>query len=485
MTADHHSPVKGTDRDESSAIESDPLTETDRDESNARETSLEMDETVEPAIRARIEDAIGEDEFEIFRSESSLFIDKSLFIKKFFEHGTRNTVILRPRRFGKSLNLTMLKCFLDQNQKDPRKLFEGLEIMKDEDFVKKHMGQYPVVSLSLKDCTGKTWQKMREHIWDSLFEMCEPHIKTDPGLKWKDLVPSKYIQENPRDFPEDIDDTKLEGVFYRIVQHVYEKTEKPVVILIDEYDAPMNVNFSRVEDKELRSAFFKRFFSRVLKGNKAVDRALLVGVFEIRGESILSGLNNLTIFSIADDTAFGDCFGFTESEVKECLRRDLNKTEDYIETLWRMPKGIQEFYNGYMIGGHSIINPWSFMQYLRTRNIRSYWTSTAPADAVFTALKERNAKALEILQLIKVLLSKNANGERERIAVPALKPLRSNALSNHFTQSEFLHFMCMSGYLTYQETDHQSGVVWIPNEELRLEWDDEKLLSPATKRSKH
>ena len=222
---------------------------------------------------------IGESDFESYRAKSSVYIDKSLFIEKFVKNGSECTVILRPRSFGKSLNLSMLKCFLDRKQIRTADVFRNLNILSEVEIVNDHMGKYPVVFLSLKECASPTWSEMRTEMWQCLFEMCSPHIYprrgtvdngAGVGIYWSDLLDIHYLKKDPHVFPEGIDDIALRQVFVKLVRRISEIHGMNVIVLVDEYDAPMNVAFKSEDDRQRRANFFRGFFSAVLKDNPAV-----------------------------------------------------------------------------------------------------------------------------------------------------------------------------------------------------------------------
>jgi hypothetical protein len=241
---------------------------------------------------------------------------------------------------------------------------------------------------------------------------------------------------------------------------------------VDEYDAPLNVRFSSEDDIRRRDTFFKAFYSGVLKDNPAVSKALLAGVFEIRRDSILSGLNNLIFLTVANDHVFGDCFGFTTDEVKNCLIEQIKMDQENADHLLDKSGGIREYYNGYSIGRHQIINPWSFMQFLRTFEIRNYWIKTSSTDALFESIKDQHVDFSDVVESIKGLLTKSGAAQK-RLIVSELVPSHSIRSSDKLTKDQLLHFLCMTGYLTYSPLRDESGwrgEVWVPNEEIRLEW---------------
>ena len=415
-------------------------------------------ETIQPPLP--IDEQVDRSDFEWYIQSGLPYIDKSLFIKKFFSSGAKSTVILRPRGFGKTLNMTMLKCFLDENQKNSRDLFEGLKIMKEDRIVDKHMGKHPVAFLSLKDCTADTWDGMRRQIWDSLYRMCEPHIRSYPGLGWDNLLHREYIKDDPRQFPEGINDFRLGNVFDNLVYRLKTITQKRVMVLIDDYDVARNVKFSSDEDNKARSEFFRDCFS-VAEGNSAVERSLLTWVFEIRTGDIFTG--SILVFKTFAD----EFFGFSEDEVKACL--SLQKKDD----LW---DEVREYYGGYCVGECEVVNPFSFMNYLRNEfSLESH----RPPENIFVYLREWGSRDKRILEAIQQLLSGTGR-------IWTGQPNRSHPEDFAYpTVERVLNYLCTTGYLTYRETSktdplNREGEVWIPNREVREVW--EQVLADINRR---
>ena len=296
---------------------------------------------------------IGFYSFEKAVRQRYMIIDKSIFIKRFLEVRQSCLVFLRPRRFGKSLNLSMLKYFLDQQVNDQATKFQNFAIMKEHEIVEMHMGKYPVVFLSLKDCKANTWDEMRTDIWFALVHMCDPHIKSGK-VQWADLINPNCLGISPTVPPTSASDTEMAYLFQFLIRQLRMVYDKKVIVIVDEYDCPMNVAMRQEEDMERRNKFFEKFYSSALKDNNAVKKACLAGIYHIRGANILSAISNSRVNTIRDSSNFGDCFGFTEREVKCFLKDAFNASEENVNNLWEKEGGIKEWYNGYCIGGNML-----------------------------------------------------------------------------------------------------------------------------------
>jgi hypothetical protein len=330
--------------------------------------------------------SIGLGDFKRVRTKNSFFVDKSLFIRDFMAHGAVN-VILRPRRFGKTHNLSMLSYYLAHNDDmtEQKNLFAGLKIMEDESFRNEHFGKYSVLYLDLKNCVSGTKTAILVKIRRTLTIMIEPFWNI-VGEALKQL----YMSDagNHSAFIHSIPDDKLETILCDLSSYLQKLTGRYSIILIDEYDAPLNVEFASEKDQKDTEKFFSELFSCALKSNTSVFNACLVGVAEIGGSGILSGLNNLVVSSLRNNL-FSSYFGFTQAEVIQVLTTQMNLSEQDADNEWEREDGIRDWYNGYQIGDSMVINPWSFAYYLFTqRTLESYWTLTSSTEALFDICRE-------------------------------------------------------------------------------------------------
>ena len=255
----------------------------------------------------------------------------------------------------------MLKSFLSLNAAPES--FDRFLISKEVDFVKSHCGQYPVVSLDLKDCQGDTWEDMYHEIWECIRKMVDDH-KVELADAIASLDP-KELDFNKRTPPSHFSD-----MLSWLIKNLSKYHKKKVIVLVDEYDAPLNCAF-RKNFYDKAASFFGYFYSKALKGNSALEKACLMGIVEVRGAGILSGLNNIGVYSVSHKK-FSASFGFSKAEIE-----GLVKSETDIEKVY-------EWYNGYTIGGNLVINPWSFMKWLLRKQFESYWVSTETLPTVIS-----------------------------------------------------------------------------------------------------
>jgi hypothetical protein len=328
----------------------------------------------------------GTDDFAKIRAKGSLFVDKSSFIKIFMKDANEVNVILRPRRFGKSLNLSMLRYFFSNAiLSDP--FFQDLEIFKDKDFCTKHMNKYPVVYLCLKECQARTWASMKKRLASKLAIT----IGEYPSFVDSILGKHRCLDQPLKDRLGELPDEDLAEVLLLLMMKLYESFGKRVVLLIDEYDAPLNFPMATTEDEMQRNAFFSFFYSDTLKSNSALFKACLVGVV---GSGSLSRVYSLGIAAFQDHI-FDKCFGFTKDE----LQNVFNVQEAELNE-------IREWYNGYIFGSQRLINPWSFLKYVYNgRKVGSYWSQTSETTEALKNLISDNQRE-EIIEALEFLLTK-------------------------------------------------------------------------------
>ena len=383
---------------------------------------------------------LGTDDFDKIIKEKAAFVDKTMFIKEWMEKGDEVSVILRPRRFGKSTNLSMLKSFFSFGAQSQH--FSRFLIGKEIEFIKKHCGKYPVVFLNMSGIAGgENWEGMLNMIWlrlrDAIYDQ-KRHLDED------DMA---FIGVNYRDATAQPNETIAGGFLKRLTRRLQKKYIQRVIVLIDEYDAPLNHAF-RKGFYEKASSFFGEFYSNGLKSNFALKRACLIGIVEIRAGMYSGLLNNLVIYSSADER-FSEYFGFTRDEVEDFLDRDEKRIQD-----------VMKWYNGYYMGSHQVINPWSFVNYVDTGELKSYWVQTANIDSLSTALSP-----VLSLELIKIL-GELYEGKEHEIGELSTKVNYDDDADTDL----ILAFLVHTGYLTYKE-----GRVSMPNREVKYEWGDHVL----------
>ena len=306
---------------------------------------------------------IGISDFRQIIEGGYAYADKTLFIQEFLEKGTSVALIPRPRRFGKTLNLSMLRYFFEKGQETAGHLFENLSIWKNKKY-RDMQGQFPVIFLTFKDIKHPSWEKTFEHFAIVLAEEFQRHryLLEDPLLTHEEK--EDYLKIMRKEASQILCEQGLR-LLSKWLFH-YHKTK--VIILIDEYDAPAHAAFLGDYYQYLIN-FLRNFLSGGLKDNLYLERGLLTGILRIAKESIFSGMNNITTFSLLHEE-FQDKFGLIESEVKELLTS--------YGLMDKFPE-ITQWYNGYRIGScKHIYNPWSVLNCIAKKGVISpYWINTS------------------------------------------------------------------------------------------------------------
>ncbi|XOQ24984.1 MAG: AAA-ATPase-like domain-containing protein [Mitsuokella multacida] len=326
---------------------------------------------------------IGIDDFGTLR-QGYYFVDKTDFMRQLIDEHSAVTLLTRPRRFGKTLTMSMLDYFFSlQREKESRHLFDGLAIERAGAKYMAERGQYPVIFVTLKDLKDITWEKMLDSFrsWIS---------------NW--FISCAYLEESPRV------DADLKARFSALKQRKADVSEiqmslaiwmemlrqhhgKKVILLIDEYDAPIQQAWENGFYKECIS-FMKQMLGSVLKGNENLEFAVMTGVLRVAKESIFSDLNNLDVCSVLS-TRYDDVIGFTPAEVKK-MAEDLGMSD-------RLPE-IRQWYDGYRFGQAEIYNPWSVINFFRNGEVGDYWVNTSANGILRVLLEHADAERIESLQ---------------------------------------------------------------------------------------
>ena len=381
---------------------------------------------------------IGVSDFKKIIEENYYYFDKTKFIDEIVKDGAEVKLFTRPRRFGKTLNMSMLKYFFDVEKKEENgKLFKDLYIEKTESF--KEQGQYPVIFLSLKDLKAATWEIMEKDIKSTVASLF---------LEYEDL----YYELGEFDKPlfKKIA-TKEEGIenlkeaLKVLVKILYKKYNQKVVVLIDEYDSPLvsayiNGYYGKAKD------FFKTFYSTVLKDNNYLQMGVLTGIIRVIKAGIFSDLNNLRTYTILSDD-YTDIYGLTEEEVEKSLK-------DYgIEA--EISK-VKDWYDGYKFGDSEVYNPWSILNFLQDKELRAYWVDTSGNDLINNVLKMKNKNIITALERLF-----NGKGLRQNLS-------RTSDLSKILSNDEIWELLLFSGYLTIEEKiDQDNYILRLPNKEVK------------------
>ena len=382
--------------------------------------------------------AIGVSDFKKIIEGDFYYFDKTKLIEEIINDGSEVKLFARPRRFGKTLNMSMLKYFFDiENKEENKKLFKDLYIEKTEAF--KEQGQYPVIFLSLKDLKALTWEQMEKAIKSAISRLFSEYKYLLNDLdKFDTLAFENILLKNT-----ELEDLKEALKF--LTRILYEKYNKKVVVLIDEYDSPLvsayiNGYYEKAKD------FFKTFYSTVLKDNSYLQMGVLTGIIRVIKAGIFSDLNNLSTYTILSDV-YTDSYGLTEEEVEKSLK--YYGIEQEISN-------VKDWYDGYKFGDSEVYNPWSILNFLRFKELRAYWVDTSGNDLIKDVLKKITKNTIEALERLF-----NGEGLKQNIS-------GTSDLSKLLSEEELWELMLFSGYLTVEEKiDQDNYVLRLPNKEVR------------------
>ena len=384
---------------------------------------------------------IGVDDFKKLIENNAYYIDKTKFIADILDDAAEVKLFTRPRRFGKTLNMSTLKYFFDiQNADENRKLFNGLDIEKSEYF--SEQGKYPVIFISMKGIKATTWEE----------------TKKDIALLVLDLFSNfRYLLDDLNDFDlprfkkyllSDIDISELKNSLTFLTKILYQKYEKEVILLIDEYDNPL-ITAHKYDFYEEALSFFKVFYGEALKTNPYLKMGIMTGIIRVIKAGIFSDLNNLSVYSILNDF-YSDFFGFTQDEVKKALK-DFN-----IE--YELPD-VKAWYDGYKFGNSDVYNPWSILKFLQFKKLIPYWIDTSDNYLINKTLKNASSDTMEALQ-------KLFSGESVEENISG-----NSDLSILFDEEEIWELFLFSGYLTIDEKigeDYENVyALRLPNREVK------------------
>ena len=313
--------------------------------------------------------AIGTSDFKSLITEDGFYVDKTKFIEEILEDLSEVKLFTRPRRFGKTLNLSMLKYFFDvENAEENRKLFDSLYISQSE--YMKYQGQYPVIFISMRNAEADSWEKSFFNIRNLVSAIYDEFGYITKSLNKRNLIEFENIWLNK-------DNADWEGSLKKLSKYLYDYYGKKAIILIDEYDTPMANAWSEGYYEKSRN-FFKNFYANALKDNEYLEKGVITGILRVAREGIFSGLNNLRVYTVLDKN-YSDAFGLTETEVEKSL--EYYKLSENVEE-------VKKWYNGYKFGDIQIYNPWSIVNYLEDREINVYWINTSNNRLIYSAIKD-------------------------------------------------------------------------------------------------
>ena len=385
---------------------------------------------------------LGIDNFKKIINENYYYFDKTKIIEELLINGSEVTLFTRPRRFGKTLNMSMLKYFFDvRNREENKALFNDLYISKSEWMVKQ--GEYPVIFVSFKDIKKSTWESSYEKIRRIISSLFKENIH----------IKSKLSPEEQREFDSYLkkeEKCSMDEALYVLSEYLTRYYGKKVILLIDEYDTPLIYAYENGYYDEAIN-FFRTLYGMALKGNKYLEKAVLTGILRVVKEGIFSDLNNLIVYTVLDKKYSG-YFGLTEEEVIKGLM-----DYDLINNL----KDVRKWYNGYRFGEADVYNPWSIINYLSREELQAYWVNTSNDNTINRLIK--NSESSMYNDLKKIFEERSI--EKEINVVSNMENLKNS--------DEIWQLMLYSGYLTISsKVSRNTYNLKIPNYEVQTFFKD-------------
>ncbi|MFZ3132575.1 MAG: AAA family ATPase, partial [Desulfosporosinus sp.] len=395
--------------------------------------------------------AIGVSDFRKMLTGAYYYVDKTLFIQDILEDGSEIILLPRPRRFGKTLNMSMLRYFFEKSAETSRALFEGLAIGQEPDCMVKQ-GRYPVINLSFKEIKNDTWEDCLSSFKFIIWQEYQRHsylLKSD-GLDENDLCYYRSISDRSASLID------YQMALSKLSKYLYEYHKQKVIILIDEYDVPIQQAYLKKYYDPLIS-FMRNFMTAALKDNDYLEKAVLTGVLRVARESLFSGLNNLSVWTILDEP-YSRQFGFLETEVEELLK---------YYGIGAQLEEVRNWYNGYIFGNTVLYNPWSLLKYVPNwqGGLQPYWVNTSDNEIVHRLISRGGpALKMELEDLLQgTALVKTIN---QHISMGEVEKNNQNVWS----------FLLFSGYLKALSRDIIDGEMIcslaIPNREVQTIYRD-------------
>ena len=372
--------------------------------------------------------SIGKQDFASLRENHYFYVDKTDFIRQWWESGDDITLITRPRRFGKTLNMSMLNCFFSRQYAEKGTIFEGLSIWKQEKY-RRLQGTYPVIFLSFADVKQNNYQDAVQKIKNIIVDAYRQH---------RYLEQEECFTQNEKqqmlEITEKMSDVTAQDALKNLSSYLNLLYGKKVLIFLDEYDTPMQEAYIHGYWGEF-AGFMRSLFNATFKTNPYLDRAVMTGITRISKESVFSDLNNLTVITTTSD-AYADCFGFTEKEVFQSLDQ------------FGMPEKkelVKQWYDGFCFGTHrDIYNPWSIANYLKEKNLRPYWAATSSNGLISKLLQSASVNMKEELE--KLI-------NRQQIVVNFDEQIIFGQLEQD--ESAVWSLLVASGYLKVEEIEYR------------------------------
>ncbi len=383
---------------------------------------------------------IGIDDFKKIRENNIYYVDKTKYIEKILVDTSEVKLFTRPRRFGKTLNMSMLKYFFDiKNKEENKKLFQNLYIENSDFF--EEQGAYPVVYISLKGIKADTWESsffLIKSLISSIYNEFE-YIREKLNESQLESFNKIWLKK---------DDGEYRNALKNLTSFLHEYYKKEVILLIDEYDSPL-INAYEHGYYDEAIVFFQVFYGEALKTNPYLRMGIMTGIIRVIKAGIFSDLNNLKVYSILEKE-YSDFYGFTQEEVEKALK-DFN-----IE--YELPE-VKAWYDGYRFGNSDVYNPWSILNFIQSEELRPYWIETSGNFLINDILKNVSTETIEILEHLfnGISMEENINGNSD--------------LSVLMGEEEIWELLLFSGYLTIDEKIGESYediyTLRLPNREVK------------------
>ncbi|MCD7811590.1 MAG: AAA family ATPase, partial [Ruminococcus sp.] len=413
---------------------------------------------------------IGVEDFKRLVDDGYYFVDKTLMIKEILDKKGAVNLFTRPRRFGKTLNLSMVQRFFEKTDENNAYLFDGLNISQAGKKYMQHQGQYPVISLSLKSMKQENYAEAFDCFKDALQKEFWRHrdvFESDTILpKYKELFSNICSDKAP--------DSEYKTAIRTLSDCLYAAYQKKIIILIDEYDVPLEASHFRGFYDDMVN-LIRSVFESALKTNPYLEFGVLTGCLRVSKESIFTGLNNLKVHTITD-SIFSECFGFTEHEVKK-IAEDFQIQDKFDE--------MKEWYDGYLFGETEIYNPWSILNYVLSaiteKNVipKPYWSNTSSNDIIHELVVNGNEETHNQIEAL-------MNGESLTKPIYEDITYRNININTDYIWS----FLLFTGYLkpirVFKKNILTYAELVIPNVEVQtiyqttiMQWFDEKVRSTS------
>ena len=383
---------------------------------------------------------IGIDDFKKIRENNYYYIDKTNFIEEIGKNVGKTLLFTRPRRFGKTLNMSMLKYFFDiKNKEENKKLFQNLYIEKSDFF--EEQGAYSVVYISLKGIKADTWESsffLIKSLISSIYNEFE-YIREKLNESQLESFNKIWLKK---------DDGEYRNALKNLTSFLYEYYKKEVILLIDEYDSPL-INAYEHGYYDEAIVFFQVFYGEALKTNPYLRMGIMTGIIRVIKAGIFSDLNNLKVYSILEKE-YSDFYGFTQEEVEKALK---NFNIEY-----ELPE-VKAWYDGYRFGNSDVYNPWSILNFIQSEELRPYWIETSGNFLINDILKNVSTETIEILEHLfnGISMEENISGNSD--------------LSVLMREDEIWELLLFSGYLTIDEKIGESYedvyTLRLPNREVK------------------